>query len=233
MEGMFTAQWFTALGSILLLDLILSGDNAIVIALACKNLPDRQKLKGMFIGGFGAVVIRIVCTLFATGLLAAPYLEFIGGAALLYIAVHLLAEQGSGAQDDEQEKPNTLLAAVKTILVADFIMSMDNVLSLAGVANTTGDAKWSLIICGLLISIPIVLCGAQLFLLIMLKVPAIIYFGAGILAYTAAELMVMDQGVGGYIAAWAPYMKVLFVAGVLTGGWYLKNRQKTAGNVHL
>lgn len=224
MEGIFSAQWLAALGSILLLDLILSGDNAILIALACKNLPEGKKLKAMVIGGLGAVLIRILCTLGATGLLAAPYLEFIGGAALLYIALHLLIDHGP--DEDGSVRPATLGAAVRTILVADFIMSIDNILSLAGVANTVSQGKWSLIICGLLISIPIVLCGAQFFLLIMKKVPAIIYAGAGILAYTAAKLMVMDQGVGSYIAAYAPYMEVLFTVGVLSIGFYKNHYQQ-------
>ncbi len=224
MEGLFSAQWLAALGSILLLDLILSGDNAILIALACKNLPEGKKLKAMVIGGLGAVLIRILCTLGATGLLSAPYLEFIGGAALLYIALHLLVDH-SGAEDGGA-KPATLAAAVKTILVADFIMSIDNILSLAGVANTVSQGKWSLIICGLLISIPIVLCGAQFFLLVMKKVPAIIYAGAGILAYTAARLMVMDQGVGPYIASYGFYLEVLFTVGVLSIGFYKNHHQQ-------
>ena len=224
MEGIFSAQWLAALGSILLLDLILSGDNAILIALACKNLPEGKKIKAMVIGGLGAVLIRILCTLGATGLLVAPYLEFIGGAALLYIALHLLIDHGT--DKDGGVRPATLGAAVRTILVADFIMSIDNILSLAGVANTVSQGKWSLIICGLLISIPIVLCGAQFFLLIMKKVPAIIYAGAGILAYTAAKLMVMDQGVGSYIAAYAPYMEVLFTVGVLSIGFYKNHYQQ-------
>ena len=225
MEGLFSAQWFAALGSILLLDLILSGDNAILIALACKNLPEGKKLKAMLIGGFGAVFIRIVCTLFATGLLAVPYLEFLGGAALLYIAISLLTDH-SGNEEEKIAKPATLIAAVKTILIADFIMSIDNILSLAGVASTAGDGKWSLIICGLLISIPIVLCGAQFFLLLMLKMPVIIYAGAGILAYTAAKMMVMDQAVGMYLEAYAIGIETVFVLGVLLLGWFLNHRHQ-------
>ena len=131
----------------------------------------------------------------------------------------------SGAEDGGA-KPATLAAAVKTILVADFIMSIDNILSLAGVANTVSQGKWSLIICGLLISIPIVLCGAQFFLLVMKKVPAIIYAGAGILAYTAARLMVMDQGVGPYIASYGFYLEVLFTVGVLSIGFYKNHHQQ-------
>jgi len=224
MEGIFSIEWFTAFGSILLLDIILSGDNAILIALACKNLADHQKLKAMFIGGFGAVFIRVVFTLFATGLLSIPYIEFLGGAALLYIAVKLLTDHSRGNKSDKN-KPPTLAAAVKTILAADFIMSIDNILSLAGVANTVSDGKWSLIICGLLISIPIVLCGAQFFLMLMLKVPAIIYAGSGILAFTAAKMMIMDKAVGVYLVGYAAYIEVLFIIMVIFFGWYKNKRQ--------
>ena len=224
MEGIFSIEWFTAFGSILLLDIILSGDNAILIALACKNLADQQKLKAMFIGGFGAVVIRVVFTLFATGLLSIPYIEFLGGAALLYIAAKLLTDHGRGNKSDKN-KPPTLAAAVKTILAADFIMSIDNILSLAGVANTVSDGKWSLIICGLLISIPIVLCGAQFFLLLMRKVPAIIYAGSGILAFTAAKMMIMDRAVGIYLVGYASYIEVMFIIMVISFGWYKNKRQ--------
>jgi predicted tellurium resistance membrane protein TerC len=103
--GMFTPEWLAALSGILLLDLLLSGDNAILIALACKNLPKHNRRKAILIGGFGAVLIRIVCTLFATGLLAAPYIECIGGAALLYIAVRLVTEHNDGGEEDAGSQP--------------------------------------------------------------------------------------------------------------------------------
>ena len=135
MENLFTGgaatEWLAALSGILLLDLLLSGDNAILIALACKNLPRANRRKAILIGGLGAVVIRIVCTLFATGLLAAPYLEFIGGAALLYIAVKLVTDNNEAGSNDAESQPATLGAAVRTILIADFIMSIDNILSLS------------------------------------------------------------------------------------------------------
>lgn len=220
--GMFSPEWFAALSGILLLDILLSGDNAILIALACKNLPEHHKKKAIFIGGFGAVFIRIVCTLFATSVLAAPYIEFIGGAALLYIAVKLLTDHKEN--NEEGEAPASFGAAVRTILIADFIMSIDNILSLAGVANTVPEGKWSLIICGLLISIPIVLFGAQIFLKLMQKVPALIYAGAAILGWTAAELMVADKGLGMYFEPYALGMKVGFVAIVLGIGYYLNRR---------
>ena len=225
MEGMFSADWFAALGGILLLDIVLSGDNAILIALACKNLG-KNRLKAMIIGGAGAVLIRITCTLFATGLLSIPYLEFFGGAALLYIAVHLLIEHSGDEQNEEGRQPASFMAAVKTILVADFLMSMDNVLSLAGVANTVPEGKWSLIICGLMISIPIVLCGAQFFLIIMERLPIIIYAGAGILACTSAKMMVMDGAVGPHIAAYSLWLQIIFVVLVLSIGWYMNHHKK-------
>lgn len=230
MENLFTGgattEWLTALSGILLLDLLLSGDNAILIALACKNLPRANRRKAILIGGLGAVVIRIVCTLFATGLLAAPYLEFIGGAALLYIAVKLVTDNNEAGSNDAESQPATLGAAVRTILIADFIMSIDNILSLAGLANTVSEGKWSLIICGLMISIPIVLFGAQIFLMIMLKIPALIYAGAAILGWTAAELMTSDKAVGIYLIEYVLYLKLLFVAAVIGIGYFINHKKK-------
>ena len=221
--GMFSPEWFAALSGILLLDLLLSGDNAIMIALACKNLPAGHRTRTIIIGGVGAVIIRIVCTLFATGLLASPYIEFVGGIALLFIAVKLLTDD-RGGEKGAGKSPTTFGAAIRTILIADFIMSLDNILSLAGVANTVPEGRWSLIICGLMISIPIVLCGAQFFLMLMLKLPALIYIGAGILGYTAAELMTSDPALGAYLEPYGLILKVLFVAGVLGIGYYLNRR---------
>lgn len=223
LAGMFSPEWLAALTGILLLDLLLSGDNAIVIALACKNLPHHNRRKAILIGGLGAVLIRIVCTLFATGLLALPYIEFIGGVLLLYIAVKLLTDHNDEQQ--ENSKQVTFWDAIRTILIADFIMSIDNILSLAGVANTVPEGKWSLIICGLAISIPIVLFGAQLFLTIMLKVPALIYIGAAILGYTAAELMSADKGIGMYFSEYELYLKIFCTVAVLIAGFYLNKRQ--------
>ena len=223
LTGMFSPEWLAALTGILLLDLLLSGDNAIVIALACKNLPHHNRRKAILIGGLGAVLIRIACTLFATGLLALPYIEFIGGVLLLYIAVKLLTDHNDEQQ--ENSKQVTFWGAIRTILIADFIMSIDNILSLAGVANTVPEGKWSLIICGLAISIPIVLFGAQLFLTIMLKVPALIYIGAAILGYTAAELMSADKGIGIYFSEYELYLKIFCTVAVLIIGFYLNKRQ--------
>ena len=223
LAGMFTPEWFAAFSSIVLLDLLLSGDNAILIALACKNLPDHNRGKAILVGGFGAVFIRITCTLFATSLLSAPYIETLGGLLLLYIAVKLLTDHKGGKEETAQ--PTTFWGAVRTILIADFIMSIDNILSLAGVANTVPEGRWSLIICGLLISIPIVLCGAQFFLLLMKKIPALVYLGAGILGWTAATLLTEDKALGGCLDAHALPLKVLFTVGVLAVGGWINHRR--------
>lgn len=216
-------EWFLALGSILLLDLILSGDNAILIALACRNLPVDKRKKAMFIGCFGAIFIRVCLTLFATDLLSIAYLQFFGGLVLLYIAINLLIHPNDD-ENNRSNKPVTLMAAIKTILVADFIMSLDNILALAGVAQTVPSGKWSLIICGLLASIPLVLCGSQLFLTLMNRFSMIIYLGAGILAFTAGKLMVEDQAMGKYFINFASYIEWFFVIVVLGIG-YIKNKQ--------
>lgn len=223
--GMFSPQWFAALSGILLLDLLLSGDNAIMIAMACKNLPEHNRRKAILVGGLGAVFIRIICTLFATQALSAPYIEFIGGLLLVYIAIKLVTDQHEDDGTGKHKKqPTTFRAAVTTILVADFIMSLDNILSLAGVANTVPEGRWSLIICGLMISIPIVLFAAQVFLLIILKLPVIIYVGGAILGWTAGELIVMDKAMGAYFADYAVVIKVALIALILGAGYLVNHR---------
>lgn len=217
-------EWFAALGSILVLNLVLSGDNAVVIALACKNLPKANRLKGMVIGCAGAVVLRAVLTVFATELLSVPYVEFIGGLALFVIAIRLL-KQDSG--QTKLKASGSLWEAVKTIIIADFIMSLDNILSIAGVASTSGDEKWSLIICGLALSLPIVICGAQVFLLIMERFPIVVYLGSGILAYTAAEMMLLDGAIGPHIDVLKGWLEAILVIFVFAWG-FMKNKRKSA-----
>ena len=146
--------------------------------------------------------------------------------ALIFIAIKLVTDHSDGRVEDGGSHPTTFGQAVRTILVADFIMSIDNILSLAGVANTVPEGKWSLIICGLMISIPIVLFGAQIFLMIMLKVPALIYLGAGILGMTAAELMTEDKALGIYLAPYALELKVIFVIAVLLIGYAINRRRE-------
>ena len=216
-------EWFMALGSILLINLILSGDNAVIIALASKNLPPSQRTQSVLWGSAGAVVLRIILTFAAASLLDVPYLQFIGGLALLWIALNLL---GKDHDDTDCKEAASLKEAIKIILIADLIMSLDNVLALAAVAQTLPDSKYSLIIVGLLTSIPLVVFGAQLLMKLMDRFPIIIYAGAGILGYAAAEMLTADKGVGVYLQ---PYSAILEIGAVLLViGWgYFQRRRRT------
>lgn len=216
-------DWFVALGSILLLDLILSGDNAIIIALACKDLPTEQRKKAIFWGCFGAIALRISLTLVAARLLEIPYLQFFGGIALLWIAVHLLSKETKAVHCDNSAGLGT---AVRTILFADFIMSLDNVLSLAAVAQTVPHGKYSLLLIGLTASIPLVIWGSQLFLKVMTKYPIIIYLGTAILGYAAAEMITADKIIGPMIQHYSLYLQVILTVSVVALGHYLKTRNK-------
>ena len=225
-ETMFSASWFVALGSILLLDLLLSGDNAIIIALACKNLPHDHRKKAIFLGCAGAIILRVLLTFAATRLLEVPYLQFIGGVALVFIAIKLLKPEEEDLSNIESSAK--LWTAIKTILVADFIMSLDNVLSLAAVAQTVPDCKYLLILIGLLVSIPLVVCGAQLLLKLIQHFPIIIYIGAAILGYAAAKMMVFDHAIGVYLAPFALAIESILPIIVVAVGFYMKRKAEEA-----
>ena len=215
-------EWFVALGSILFLNLILSGDNAVIIAMVSKKLPTEQRTKAIVYGSLGAVVLRVILTFIAASLLDLPYLQFLGGIALLWIAINLMNNE---APHDSHAITTSLIAAIKTILFADLIMSLDNVLALAAIAQTVPDQKYSLIIVGLATSIPIVVFGAQLLVKLMDKFPSIIYAGAGILAYAAAEMIVGDRSIGIYISRYKLLIEILLTTGVVAFGYVKKNRQ--------
>lgn len=221
-ETMFSASWFVALGSILLLDLLLSGDNAIIIALACKNLPHEHRTKAILLGCAGAIVLRVMLTMAATRLLEVPYLQFIGGVALVFIAIKLLKPEEEDLSNIKSSAK--LWTAIKTILVADFIMSLDNVLSLAAVAQTVPDGKYLLILIGLLVSIPLVVCGAQILLKLIQHFPIIIYVGAAILGYAAAKMMVFDHAIGVYLAPFALAIEIILPIIVVAVGFYMKRK---------
>ncbi|MBT2738642.1 TerC family protein [Bacillus sp. ISL-7] len=168
---------------IILINIVLSGDNAIVIAMASRNVPKKQQKKAIFWGTFGAIILRLIFAVAIIYLLDVPYVTFIGGLLLVYIAIKLLIG------DDEEnlrEGGSSLFSAVKTIMIADAVMSLDNVLAIAGAAegNLVG------IIIGVIISIPIVVFGSQLILKAMENYPIISYAGAGILSWTAGEMIV-------------------------------------------
>ncbi|HMM22900.1 MAG TPA: TerC family protein [Selenomonadales bacterium] len=213
-------EFLTALGSIAFINLILSGDNAVVIALASRNLPPEQRRKAILWGSLGAVVLRVALTAIAAVLLQIPYLQFAGGLALLYIAVNLIAEK----KEVKCKEAACLSEAIKIILVADVIMSLDNVLAIAGVAG----GSITLLVIGLAMSIPLVVFGSQLILNLMDKFPVIVYLGAAILGWTAAKMMAGDAQLGTALANYALMLELGLTGGVVMIGYWLKSRHTQA-----
>ncbi|MFX3636140.1 MAG: TerC family protein [Candidatus Pristimantibacillus sp.] len=182
-------EFITGLLKLILINVLLSGDNAVVIALACRNLPPQQQKKATMWGGVGAVILRIGLTFVAVWLLNIPFVQVIGGLLLLFIAVKLLIDDGG----EDPLKPGVGLAgAIKTIIIADLVMSLDNVLAVAGAAQ----GNILLIIVGLAISIPLIVWGSQLLMKVMERLPIIVWAGAALLGYTAGEMMESDKGIG-------------------------------------
>jgi YjbE family integral membrane protein len=184
-----SAAFWAALGSIILANVVLSGDNAVVIALAARSLPPHQQNKAIFWGSAAAIVMRILLTLLAVEMLKWPWLKIIGGLLLLYIGVSLLNEDdGEGG---EAHSTGTMMAAIRTILVADLVMSLDNVLAVAAAAK----GNTVLLVLGLAISIPLIIFGSTLLLKVMERFPIIITLGAGLLGFLAGEMLLTDPAV--------------------------------------
>lgn len=202
MDVLLSINWI-AVGQIILIDLLLGGDNAIVIALACRNLPPKLRTKGILLGTFGAIVIRLVLIAFAVTLLQMPYLKLIGGALLFWIGIKLLADDSEGHA--EVHGSDRLLSAIKTIVVADLVMSIDNVIAVASAAeHAGGENRMLLVMFGILVSIPIVIWGSTIVLKLMERFPIIVKLGAGLLGYLAGAMMVSDVAVAPLIAANMP-----------------------------
>lgn len=223
-------EFVIALLGIMMVNIVLSGDNAVVIALASRCLPPAQQKKAILWGSAGAIGLRVILTLVAVMLLQIPYLQFIGGLLLVWIAAKLLVEDNSC---ENIEASDSLWAAVKTIIIADIIMSLDNTLAIAAIAK--GD--WLLLILGLGISIPLIIFGSQLLVMVMARFPIIVYAGAGLIAWTAGEMMVRDQKIGPYITGVIPHWVIpaLITVGVLgIGIWFKQYRHipQTAENAH-
>ncbi|HKU72023.1 MAG TPA: TerC family protein, partial [Burkholderiales bacterium] len=180
----FSMEFLSALAAIVVIDLVLAGDNAIVIALAARNLPSSLRRKAIIWGTFGAVAVRTTMTLAVVWLLKIPGLLLVGGALLIWIAYKLLADD-SGSKH-EVGAASGFWSAMKTIVIADALMGLDNVLGVAGAAQ----GNFLLVVLGLLISIPIVIWGSQLILKWVERFPAIVYGGAGVLAWTAVTMMI-------------------------------------------
>jgi YjbE family integral membrane protein len=185
--------WFGLL-KIIGVNVILSGDNAVVIALAARSLPQRQQQQAVFWGAGAAIVMRIALTLFAVALLALPWLKLVGGLLLFWIGIKLLVPEDDG---EEIEASNQLLSAIRTILVADLVMSLDNVIAVAAAAG----GSVALLILGLAISIPLVIFGATLLIKLMERYPVIITVGAALIGWVAGEMLVTDAALAGWLAA--------------------------------
>jgi len=184
-----SAAFWTALGSIILANIVLSGDNAVVIALAARSLPPHQQKKAIFWGSAAAIVMRIILTLIAVEMLKWPYLKIVGALLLLYIGISLLSEDG---EDDEGHREiGTMAAAIRTILVADLVMSLDNVLAVAAAAK----GNTPLLVIGLAVSIPLIIFGSTLLLKVMERFPVIITLGAALLGFLAGEMLLTDPAV--------------------------------------
>ena len=215
---LFSPQFFSALLAIVIIDLVLAGDNAIVIALAARSLPPHLQKRAIMWGTLGAIIVRSAMTVVAVWLLKIPGLMLIGGVLLIWIAWKLLSanEDGDG---DHGPTATTFFGAMKTIVIADAIMGMDNVLGVAGAAH----GNYVLVVLGLLISIPIVIWGSTMILKLVDRYPSIVYIGAGVLAWTAAKMVASEPVAQDFYAAWpfvVPAIYVLFIGGLLGGGWF-------------
>ncbi len=190
MDFLTSPEFWLALGQIIIIDILLGGDNAVVIALACRKLPPAQRAKGIIWGTAGAIVLRVVLIAFAMTLLSLPFLKFVGALLLVWIGVKLLAPDEDGHGDVQGS--DKLLAAIKTIIVADLVMSVDNVIAIAGAAQSSGEHSTLLVVLGLLISIPIIVWGSQLVIKLMERFPLIITAGGMLLGWIAGGMFVTD-----------------------------------------
>lgn len=206
--GFDSPQFWIAVLQIIAIDIVLGGDNAVVIALACRRLPDHQRKLGIFWGVFGAIALRVILIFFALSLLAVPYLKIVGAVLLVWIGVKLLQPESSGSH--EVDASTTLLGAIKTIIVADAVMSLDNVIAIAGAAKD----DISLVIFGLVFSVPIIVWGSQLVMKLMDRYPIAIAIGAGLLGWIAGDMMVTDVVTKEWVNAQAGYLKWIAPAGM-------------------
>lgn len=196
MEFLANLNW-VAVAQIILIDILLGGDNAIVIALACRNLPDKLRMKGIVWGTAGAIAIRIALIAFAVTMLQLPFLKLVGGILLLWIGIKLLNEDDQHTDIDGSER---LWGAVKTVIVADLVMSLDNVIAIASAAEqAAGEHQLLLVVFGIVVSIPIIVWGSTLVLKLMEKFPVIVTLGAALLGYIAGGMIFSDAAVQGWL----------------------------------
>lgn len=234
MEHIADAAFWVALGKIIWVNILLSGDNAVVIALAARSLPDGQRKKAVLFGSAAAIVLRVVLTLFAVELLHYPYLKIIGAVLLFWIGVQLLVPEEGG--EDGIKSSSHLWGAIRTILIADLVMSLDNVIAVAAAAESgPPEARTLLLIIGLGLSIPLIIFGSQLLMTVMEKYPVIIILGAALLGFVAGEMLVHDAAVEKFFiglgGATTTIVELAGAIGVVVVGQWLARRKgrKMAG----
>ncbi|NLC34989.1 MAG: TerC family protein [Alcaligenaceae bacterium] len=230
-----TLHW-GAVFQIILIDILLGGDNAVIIALACRNLPKKQRMQGILWGTAGAIFLRVILIAFALVLLEVPFLKVVGGGLLLWIGVKLLLPE-----EDEHGNVSgatSVWTAVKTILIADLVMSLDNVIAIAGAAqNTHADHQIYYVIFGLIVSVPIIIWGSTLVLKLIDRFPLVVTFGAGLLGWIAGGMLVTDVfvinqfgEVSATVKIIAEVIGVIFVIGL--GKWLASRRASKQGELN-
>ncbi len=221
-----SAAVWSAFGSIMLANIILSGDNAVVIAMAARSLKPDQRGKAIFWGSAAAIVMRIILTIVAIQLLTLPYLKMIGAVLLVYIGVDLLS--GGGDEDSHGKEIGSMGAAIRTILIADLVMSLDNVLAVAAAAK----GNMPLLVAGLLISIPLIIFGSTLLMKVMERFPIIITLGAALLGFLAGEMLLTDPAFVGWFGKMGEqtimFAGVIGAAIVVGLGLWMQKRSKVA-----
>ena len=196
----FNDAWVIAVLQIIAIDIVLGGDNAIIIALACRNLPKHQRRAGILWGTAGAIILRVILVFFATSLMEIPGLRLVGGILLIWIGIKLLTEVETHDLDGKINQSSNLLTAIRTIIIADFVMSLDNALAITAAAK--GDI--GLVVFGLLLSVPIIIWGSALILRLMERFPIIITAGAGLLGWLGGGLMISDKLLAEFTASSLP-----------------------------
>jgi YjbE family integral membrane protein len=224
----FSPEFWVAVLQIIAIDIVLGGDNAIVIALACRRLPKEQRNRGIFWGVFGAIALRVVLISFALTLLAIPFLKIIGALLLVWIGIKLLQPEPENSTH-EIDASTTLLGAIKTIIIADVVMSLDNVIAIAGAAKDSV----GLVIFGLIVSVPIIVWGSKLIMKLMDRFPIIIIIGAGLLGWIAGDMAITDVAINEWVSTNAIFLHwfspvcgalIIVITGKLLAARSLKNK---------
>jgi len=225
-----TPAFWSGLLQIIIVNIVLSGDNALVIALACRNLEKRHQKPAILIGSAGAIVLRIIFVLIVDQLLKIGYLKLIGGLLLLWIGVKLV--QGEDEHGDGVKAAGSLWAAIRTIIIADAVMSLDNAIAIAAAAK--GDT--TLMVLGLIISIPLIVFGATLIMALLNRFPIIVIAGGALLGWIAGEVLATDPGYAAKLNAITPHAKTIMEVGcavlVVALGYFLQYRAKQKHKNH-